>query len=246
MNEGIRRFGASGQTLMLIALAAMILDHTAAALPFFSQPGMEIPYRILRGIGRLAFPLFAFLLAVGATRTQDIRRYLLRLGCFALISEIPFDCAIFGRPLCWERQNVFFTLFFALLAIAVYRGAQTRRQDRPAAWLGILFWALCVAGAQLLRFDYGADGCILIFGFYLWRTEMRGVRYFPYFLILLCGLMWHSEPFQLLALLAFLPVMLYNENSGNSLPRSFFYWAYPVHLALLGAVRIGCQGGFAP
>ena len=237
------RFGLSGQTLKLIALVSMILDHAAVSLPFFSQPDAAVWYRILRGAGRLAFPLFAFLLAVGAEKTHDIKKYLLRLGVFALLSEVPFDWALFGRPVCWEQQNIFFTLFLALLSIAVWRAAQVRWQGKPAAFSGVLFWALCAAAAQLLHFDYGADGVILIFAFYLWRTELRNVMPFPALPLLLCGLMWHAEPFQLLALLAFLPITLYNNDSGKGLPRGFFYGAYPVHLVLLGLLRIVLQSG---
>ena len=237
------RIGFSSLQLKIIALISMILDHTAVALPFFSRPENEVLYWILRGIGRLAFPLFAFLLAVGATRTRNIGKYLLRLGIFALICEVPFDSTLFGRPVCWERQNVIFTLFLALLSITVYRAAQQRWQGKPAAFLGVPFWGLCAVAAQLLHFDYGAEGVILVFGFYLWRTEMRDMRLYPFFLMLLCGIMWFSVPIRLLSLLAFLPIFVYNEKPGKKLSRGFFYWTYPVHLALLGAARILCQGG---
>ena len=90
---------------------------------------------------------------------------------------------------------------------------------------------------------YGAEGIILVFGFYLWRTEMRDMRLYPFILMLLCGIMWFSAPIRLLSLLAFLPIFVYNEKSGKKLSRGFFYWTYPVHLALLGAARILCQGG---
>ena len=115
------RFGLNNLQLKIIAVVSMLIDHTADALPVFHTASVRPLYMLMRYAGRLAFPLFAFLLAVGAEKTHDKKKYLLRLGVFALLSEVPFDWALFGRPVCWERQNVFFTLFLALLSIAVWR-----------------------------------------------------------------------------------------------------------------------------
>ena len=66
----------------------MLIDHAGAVL--FPQ------YEILRIVGRLAFPIYAYTLVEGLVHTHDVKKYMLRLGAFALISEIPFDLAFFG------------------------------------------------------------------------------------------------------------------------------------------------------
>ena len=85
MEEKQEIFGLNGFVLKCIAMVCMLIDHTGAVL--FPQ------YRILRIIGRIAFPIYCFLLVEGAMHTRDIRKYELRLLGFALVSEIPFDLA---------------------------------------------------------------------------------------------------------------------------------------------------------
>ncbi|MFA7532979.1 MAG: TraX family protein, partial [Tissierellaceae bacterium] len=87
--------------LKLIALTSMIIDHYGAIFH-----GDVILYRI---IGRLAFPIYAFLLVEGYFHTRNVKKYGLRLFIFALISEIPFDYAFYGG-LSFVHQNIFFTL----------------------------------------------------------------------------------------------------------------------------------------
>ena len=101
-----------GTALKLIALASMVLDHVGDN--FF--PG-QIWMRVL---GRAAMPLFAFCVAEGFCHTRNKGRYLLRLGLFALISEIPFDLVTAGEPLEFSHQNIMLTFFWAILALLCY------------------------------------------------------------------------------------------------------------------------------
>ncbi|NLC03985.1 MAG: TraX protein, partial [Tissierellia bacterium] len=91
--------------LKIIALISMVIDHYGAIF----QSGIDI-YRI---IGRLAFPIYAFLLVEGYTHTRDVKKYGRRLLIFALVSELPFDLAFYGK-LSFTHQNIFFTLFIGL------------------------------------------------------------------------------------------------------------------------------------
>lgn len=87
--------------LKVIALLTMIVDHTAATLVSVRLP----VYPLLRGIGRIAFPIYAFLIAEGCRHTRSREKYLLRLGVFALISQVPFVMAFSrfgGRTLYGE------------------------------------------------------------------------------------------------------------------------------------------------
>lgn len=139
-----RKWGLSGSTIKLIAVAAMLIDHTAAAVLarriIANNRGLAIMdagsgafgwmadrallfavYRIMRLIGRLGFPIFCFLLAEGFVRTGNVKKYALRLGIFALISEIPFDLALSGRIYNPGYQNVYFTLFAGLCCLWTIR-----------------------------------------------------------------------------------------------------------------------------
>ena len=73
----------SAFTLKLIALVTMIIDHVGAI--FFPQ------FIWLRYIGRLSMPIYAFLLVQGYMHTRNFNRYALRMGIFALLSEVPYD-----------------------------------------------------------------------------------------------------------------------------------------------------------
>ena len=95
--------------LKLIAIVSMLIDHVGTV--FFPQ------YPVFRWIGRLAFPIFAYSLTVGLLYTRNIRKYLIRLGIFALISQ-PFYTFAF-HPWDWQTEwmvmNIFFTLFVSTL-----------------------------------------------------------------------------------------------------------------------------------
>ena len=121
--------------LKIIASICMLLDHTGAV--FIAST----PY-FFRLIGRVAFPVYAFMIAQGCKYTKNIKKYLFRLGVFALISEIPFDIAfnnfngenIFLSINFLRHTNVFYTLFLGVACIAVYEGLKTKRRQ----WLAFL------------------------------------------------------------------------------------------------------------
>ena len=165
--------GISGSTVKIIAVIAMLIDHTAAVVmirqimargfqeaavggqsrlfDWLMENGVLFyGYQIMRMIGRLGFPIFCFLLVEGFQRTRDVKKYALRLGLFALISELPFDLAVTGRLWYGGYQNVYFTLLIGLLALWAYSFFAEYQQkedgkDLPAA----LRWILTVAGVVL-------------------------------------------------------------------------------------------------
>lgn len=220
------RTGISGSTLKIIAIATMLIDHIGAAL----LPGLMV----LRYIGRLAFPIFCFLLAEGFLHTRNVKKYALRLLFFCFVSEVPFDLAIFGRPVYWGHQNVFFTLFIGLMVLA-----GLKYLEKP----GILYQALklvCIlagmAAAVYLRTDYDAFGILVIVFFYQFRNMALFRDIFVSLGLLLCSLT------EITGLFALIPIHLYNGKRGLSL-KYFFYLFYPVHLLLLYAFRLLFMAG---
>ena len=145
--------------LKCIALAAMIVDHAAAVLVPVQLP----VYTLLRGIGRIAFPIYAFFIAEGCRRTRSRERYLLRLGMFALISEIPFDLAFYPQlrtGVLWKdflnSTNIFYTLFFAVACIHIWE--TLRRQSRPLQLAAAGTFCTCLAFWAYLLFNITGNG----------------------------------------------------------------------------------------
>ena len=117
----VKKKGISGSTVKLIAIVTMLIDHIAAvilmrmlmqrnllgivgqsdiqAVMDWLQKNAVLYYGVMfmRQIGRLGFPLFAFLLVEGFQKTHDVKKYAMRLGIFTLISEIPFNLALTGK-----------------------------------------------------------------------------------------------------------------------------------------------------
>ena len=125
MEKVIAKSGISGSTLKLIAIFTMLIDHIAATVilqminnGIGGQTLIDI-YWVMRSIGRMAFPVFCFLLVEGFKYTHSREKYAARMFIFALISEIPFDLAINNTVLEFKSNNVFFTLLLGLLAITV-------------------------------------------------------------------------------------------------------------------------------
>lgn len=190
----------------------MALDHTGAVL---------YPSQIwLRCLGRIAFPIFCFLIVEGFFHTHDVRRYMGRLGVFALISEIPYDLAFRGVPLEYDHQNVFFTLLIGIGMMVLLE--RNREWPVKAVILLLAMWL-----AVLIRSDYNFRGILLIFVFYIFH-ESR-------WLAVTAGGFWnflYQGVIQKYGVLSVLPLALYNGERGRKM-KYFFYIFYPVHLLLL-------------
>lgn len=143
-----RKRGISGSTLKLIAVGTMLVDHIAAVVllrilladgyvSLVQEAGLSWTYQVMRNIGRLGFPLFCFLLIEGFQHTRNVGKYMLRLGLFGLISELPFDLATSGG-ISWKYQNVYFTLFLGMFVLCAFRYFRTTALSRAA---GNLFLA---------------------------------------------------------------------------------------------------------
>lgn len=230
--------GLSGSALKMIAIISMFIDHMACIFiennmgnrKFLNATTLTLQQwitidSILREVGRLAFPLFCFTIVQGAIYTSNRKKYLLRLTVFSIISEIPFDLALFNTPLNLSYQNVFFTMAIGLCAIY---GIE-RWKDRK--WIPWLIAFIAAVAAELLRTDYGANGVILILVFYIFRLEEKvKVLLGSFFEIFVMGI-WETG-----AVFAFIPMHFYNRTRGFGM-KYFFYIFYPAHLLLLWMIN---------
>lgn len=235
--------GISGNGLKLFAAVTMVIDHIGAGLvePYWNKcyegavksASMELLQTLgnvdlaLRLVGRLSFPVFCFLLVEGFLHTRDWKKYAGRLFVFGLLSELPFDRLFFGSWFNPEHQNVYPTLFIALLVLVGY---QRYVFDPLKKYLVVL--AGC-GTAYLLRCDYDAFGILLVVVLY----EFHGNKTMQ---ALAGGLMAgvQSISFWGASALAFIPIHMYNGKKGRLNLKYFFYWFYPVHLAVLCLIRI--------
>lgn len=231
----------SGYALKYTALATMTLDHIAAVLLPYGT-GL---YTIFRGVGRIAFPLYCFLLVEGYLHTSNRQAYFSRLLLFAVLSEVPFDMALFHFPLVtspaalFSHQNIFFTLAFAFLAMYMLDHYWYRNPAWGFGWFVILGFS-----AEILHFDYGLSGVLVVIILFVCRKYRPDIK--PLFIAALAVLPLFS-PYSVsgICVVLAIPFMLfYNGKKGSPLPqgRSFpgakylFYIYYPLHLFLISMV----------
>ncbi len=228
--EGRKAAGLTGAMLKMTAIAAMLTDHCAVALVYpaaSEDPRWFAPYLVMRAVGRLAFPIYCFLLAEGFFHTGNRKRYFLRLLLFAAVSEVPFDLLLFGRVFAPEGQNVFFTL---AIGIAVMWGMERYGQN------SLRIAAIAAAGgcgARLLGSDYGFFGVVLAALLWLFRNDREKRRIgaaaagFAIYPNVMC-----------IPYLCFIPLMeRYNGRRGMKLGL-WAYWFYPVHLLILKGLQL--------
>lgn len=171
-----KKKGISGSTVKLIAIITMLIDHIGAAVLarvlmkeglleiaasndldeminwMMAHGALYYSYMGIRMVGRLGFPIFAFLLVEGFQKTSDVRKYAFRMVLFALVSEIPFDLAFKGQILEFGYQNVYFTLFLGLFALCAYEFFAKYRKSSPDSWM----WMLPVVLGVLFTSTYAA------------------------------------------------------------------------------------------
>jgi hypothetical protein len=217
-------------TLKLIAIITMLIDHIGAIF----VPGDSMLYLIMRCIGRLSFPIFVFLIVEGFHHTSDVKKYLIRLGAFALISEIPFDLAFYGKVFAGNHQNVFFTLFLGLLLITLMSIIEKKYQKHVfiSNILDAILTLVFCGVALLLRTDYHFAGILLIVAFYLFRGSKSIIT-----LALLIVTTTLLGNINVLATLAIIPIAFYNGEKGKNI-KFIFYIFYPAHLLILALINM--------
>ncbi len=247
--------GLNSNTLKIIAIICMLIDHVGAFIMPSLMSALGVEYYVslagvteaMRFIGRFAFPLFCFLLVEGFKHTKNIKRYIIMMALFALISEIPFDLVTKGVVLETSGQNVFFTLTLGLLCLL-----SLEKIRLPLLQVGVV--ALFCILAYIMKTDYSAAGIIIISLFWVFGKKtnknyvLLAILILPAF-FLLSVLAFLSAGYKLFelqieyvveqflvfapAVFAVIPIMMYNGKRGKKIPKYIFYWFYPVHLLAL-------------
>jgi hypothetical protein len=204
--------------LKVIAMISMVADHVG--VQFFAENPTALYYG-LRLTGRLAFPIFAYLIAMGFQRTRDLKKYAIRLGAFGLITQIPFY--FFAG-----HVNVLFTFFLGLVFLYFYE-----KQE-------ILGMVAAILAAELLHTDYAGYGIIMIFIFYRFGDNhyksflyIFGLTALYGFLIVLSMGSFQWTVLLQLACVAALPIIWHPFQWSVQLPKWTGYVFYPAHIALI-------------
>jgi hypothetical protein len=228
----------NGAGLKRIAMCCMFMDHFAdvflkPAVLLTASEVCSISYWLMSGIGRIAFPIFSFLLVEGFLRTRNVGNYVLRLGLCGLGSEIPYDLAFSGRIIDWHSQNVLFTLFLGLMALMLIRRLNNGREEPVRRSVVVMIMAgifLLAVFAEFSRCDYGAIGVFLIISMYLFRKQETWRDLVSGMLLVVLN------PFEAAAAVAIPLIHRYNGERGKQ-SKYGMYLFYPGHLLLLSTAR---------
>lgn len=249
--KGKRKICLTGMQLKYIAMITMLIDHIADCIIFpiykemaASDATSVTPYLLdliakylhMRMIGRLAFPLYCFLIAEGVRHSKHLKRYTLSLWIFAMISEIPFDLAAHGKLFMLYDQNVFFTLALSVTAYCIIKNTGN-------SWIKRLVFIVVPLIASLLKTDYGAVGVLALYvcmfgGICMNALAGTGIIFYG-----ICRLFdYDIVSFIFSGLISAIYIFLiyaYNGKRGKVYGNKYIYYAfYPVHLLILGIIRI--------
>ena len=210
----------SGSALKIIAVVSMVIDHCA----YYLMDGNTMAYEVMRCFGRIAFPVFAFLVAEGFAHTRNRMRYFLSLLLFAAVSEVPWYL-LNGAD---GTHNVMFTLALGVTALAAFERLRGHRALVIAAIL------LATLSAEVSGLDYGWRGIVVILIFHLFKSK----KYYQSARLLQLAF---AFPFMLHygiigALLACSVILLYDGTRGiirGKVAKYGFYAIYPVHLIII-------------
>jgi len=251
VNKNDSKIQITGNGLKLIAIVTMLVDHFAYGIYYnmavqngwyITIFGIEL-YRFMRLVGRIAFPIYCFLLVEGYFKTRDKRKYAFRLLTLAIISEYPFDKALNYHSSFWDYNNVIFTLFVGLLVIWAIDEIRWGRVSfisdyRLRNIAPVIPFALGCGLTWLTHTDYKAVGIATIVVMYYLHGEERIYRLVAFaagVVILILGCSTREAT----AFVALIPLYYYNGKRGSNslLLRHFFNSFYPVHLAVIAIAK---------
>lgn len=242
-NSMKKRIEISSMALHVMAMAFMLCDHLWGTI----VPGNDW----LTCIGRLAFPIFAFMIVEGYFHTKNLKKYILRLLVFAVLSEIPFNLVMGSRIFDPLHQNVLWSFLISL-------GLIHWNEKAKKLWVRVLVGCATVVIGYLVGIltmvDYLHAGVLTVLAFYFFRQR----KWWSYLGQLVC--LWYINVEMLgglgyeiklgsrtlflsqqgLALLALIPIWLYRGKQGhhNKFLQYFYYAFYPVHLLILGIIKL--------
>lgn len=226
----------SSFALHIIAMIFMLCDHMWATI---------LDYEWLTCLGRIAFPIFAFLITEGYIHTSNINKYIKRMVIFAIITEIPFNLMVSASPIYPFHQNVLWTFVISLLTLKYLNFDNVKNSFKS-----ILIILLAIIIATITMCDYFGAGVMMVVGFYIFRkSKLLQLLMMIYVnMILLQGYSYPIDiagytyyfPQQGFAILSLIFIWLYNGKQGYHAKwfKIFCYAFYPLHMLILYLLTI--------
>lgn len=247
MNKGIKT-DISSSTIKHIAYTTMLIDHFAALI-YANIYGKTETYILLRNIGRIAFPLFCFMIVEGSKNTTNKINYLYRLIILYVISIIPYSYANTGSININNGNNVILTLILGLISIEVANSMKFNNIEKYSIFL------ICCLLAFGLKSDYGASGVIAIYAlnklkdnrilqviigylaFIIRYSSLNAIELimrtdynFSYLFI-------KSFKAEYLSFIGYTIILFYNNKKGIQANKWIYYIIYPLQYIIYGYIR---------
>ena len=232
-------------SLHMIAMFTMLCDHLWGTI----IPGNDW----LTCIGRISFPIFAFMIVEGYFHTKNLKKYVLRILFFAIIAEIPFNLALGSRLFYPIHQNILWSFLISIGLIHMNEKAKQSNKILKRWIVGIISVILGYLIGIISMVDYFHGGILTVLVFYFFK----GKKWWSYLGQFICLWYINAEILggygyeiqignytyfllrQSFALLALIPIWLYKGEQGHhSKTLQFIYYAfYPIHLLILGLFK---------
>jgi len=231
--------------LHILAMSLMLCDHMWATV----VPGNMW----LTNIGRMAFPIFAFMLVEGFYHTKNVKKYLLRLLIGAIISEIPFNLMYGGSVFYPYHQNVMWP--FLLSVLCMWATETIKKKNKILGYiLGVLIFLLAAVLGFAGMLDYYGFGILMVAVFYFFRGDAWWLKLLQivglyYINVEMLGGMSIDVPLfgrtfeivqQGIAVMAMIPILLYNGKQGyhSKWFQYTCYLFYPAHMLVLSLIAL--------
>lgn len=231
--------GLNGSQLKLLAMVFMFIDHAAFILmrvPVETIAYRDYVYILMRAVGRIAFPIFGFLIAEGIIHTRNIKKYIGRLVLLSVISELPYDLYFNVAPENWQDSyNIFFTLILGACCLAFMKTVLDANLNKYIEFVFMVIIPLtfaCMCNA--MNFQYGGNGIAMMVIYYMFRR--LNIKE-PWPSILATAVLVPLGIIQIFSLPVALFLVRYNGQRGN-MNKWIGYFFYPVHILILLIVYV--------
>ena len=237
----------TGTDLKLIAVITMLIDHIGVAImakmirhgidPFPFVDTIDL-YHVMRIIGRMAFPIYCYMLVEGFIYTRNVKKYGLRLLAIAVLSEIPFNLVVRQTFFTFEKNNVLWELLLGLVVLYALKEIDKKQLEyRLSGFLRSCALLIGMVVAHFANLDYGEAGICCITAMYVLNgsDKIKRLMAFATGVAVLALLDNKTEAW---AFFMLIPMFYYEGNRGfdNKALRLFFYLFYPVHLLILALI----------